>query len=174
MSYKTLYIFVEGNDDEDFFKAIKEKVFKDKYGDIQIVQYAQREKRYLKNYLDSIRSMGADYIFLADLDRFPCVTAKKDKLQEEYPFIERHRIIVVVKEIESWYLAGVDQEKRKKIGIKGSSKITNDLTKEQFQKLKPKNFVSLSAFREKLLGCFSLQTARENDTSFDYFLRKFN
>ena len=39
MEYKELFIFVEGDDDELFFDAVKEEVFGDKYYSIKIIKY---------------------------------------------------------------------------------------------------------------------------------------
>ncbi|MBC7327944.1 hypothetical protein H5T87_07500 [bacterium] len=173
MNYKVLYIFVEGDDDEDFFRAIKEEIFGGKYNCIQIVKYAQKDPEYVEKFIKSIKAMKADYIFVADIDKFPCITARKANIRGKYSFLDNEKILIVVKEIESWYLAGVDQAIRKKLKIKCSLPSTDDLTKEELKSLMPKKFLSFRTFLQELLKHYELQTARRNNKSFDYFLRKY-
>ncbi|MGB9878321.1 MAG: hypothetical protein ACPLPS_11200 [bacterium] len=59
MDYRILYIFVEGDDDEDFFNAVKEKVWGDKYHTVEIVKYAQKTSDFVKKYVNSINSLNA-------------------------------------------------------------------------------------------------------------------
>jgi hypothetical protein len=181
MEYKELFIFVEGDDDELFFAAIKEEVFGDKYYSIKIIKYAQKPLNEVKKCLAGIKALGekglgVEYIFVADADkdRFPCITARKEDIKRSYPFIDEDRILIVEPEIESWYLAGVDDVNRRKLRIKPSSPDTNTLTKEQFDKLIPRSFISRKAFLQALLDYFALQIARQNNRSFAYFLCKFN
>jgi hypothetical protein len=117
------------------------------------------------------RSIGADYIFTGDIDSMPCVTAKKKKLQKEYRNVEADKIIVIVKEIESWYIAGVDKPccKRLRIHFKASAE---NICKEELYSLKPKRFDSTVDFMIELLKNFDITTAKKRNTSFDYFVDK--
>ncbi|MGB9878320.1 MAG: hypothetical protein ACPLPS_11195, partial [bacterium] len=72
----------------------------------------------------------------------------------KFRFLNRDRILIVVKEIESWYLAGLCDSNRKKLRIKHSP-TTDDLTKEKFNALIPKKFVSRRSFMQALLDTFS-------------------
>jgi len=105
-TYKRLYIFVEGNDDERFFNKVLVPKFKEKYDYVKLIKYARWKKESVNNYIKSIKAMGADYIFVADINNSPCITAKKERIQSIYKKIDNDKIIVVIKEIESWYLAG--------------------------------------------------------------------
>jgi len=73
MVYKILYIFVEGDDDERFFREILLPIFENKYNEVKIVKYAQKPKKfyYLKKFIRSILSMGYTYIFVTDINNFP-------------------------------------------------------------------------------------------------------
>ena len=56
---------------------------------------------------------------------------KKKKTQEKHPNIDKDKIIVVIKEIESWYLAGLDNKACKQLKIKNFAN-TDNITKEKF------------------------------------------
>ena len=83
------------------------------------------------------------------------------------------QIAIVVKEIESWYLAGLDnkQSKNLKIPILNS---TDDITKEKFNQLIPKKFDSKLDFMTESLKCFSIETAKLKNKSFKYFIEKYD
>ncbi|MHC4361138.1 MAG: hypothetical protein ACYSTN_10185, partial [Planctomycetota bacterium] len=82
-----------------------------------------------------------------------------------------NNVIVIVKEIESWYLAGLDSKNCKKLGIKVFRK-TDNITKEQFDKLRPRKFNSRIDFMIEILKRFSMETAKRKNKSFDYFIAK--
>ena len=143
-SYRLLYIFVEGNDDERFFDRILTKELKKRYTAIKIIKYAHMKKEKVDDYIKSIKGMRADgmradYIYVTDINDSPCITAKKDKVLGRYRNIDGDRILVVVKEIESWYLAGLDDGVCKQLKIDSFSN-TGNITKEQFDALALKRF----------------------------------
>jgi hypothetical protein len=78
-----LYIFVEGDRDEDFFERIVKPRLVDRYNKIIIIKYAQKRIDYINSYIRSILSMNADYIFIADIDNSPCKTAKKRRIKKK-------------------------------------------------------------------------------------------
>ena len=79
-AYKRLFIWVEGNDDERFFNKIFIPKFKEKYDTVNIIKYAKLKKERIDNFIKSIKAMGADYIYLTDINNSPCVTAKKEEM----------------------------------------------------------------------------------------------
>ncbi|MCK4613853.1 MAG: hypothetical protein KAU14_03540 [Thermoplasmata archaeon] len=172
MGYRRLFIFVEGEDDRRFFDAVIKPLFFDNYDWIEIRTYAGMKKEKRDSFIKSIRAMGADYIMVADINRSPCVTHKKEKFTTHAHHIEPERIAVVIKEIEGWYLGGAEEAflAKNKIRFKGS---TDDLTKEQFNILTPTKYDSRIFFMAEMLKNFSVEKARENNVSFNYFLRKF-
>ncbi|MCK5177827.1 MAG: hypothetical protein KAQ92_08945 [Candidatus Aenigmarchaeota archaeon] len=109
-----LYIWVEGNDDVRFFEKIIKPIFEKKYDSIKIIKCAGKTKEHTNNYIKSIESMKDDYIFVRDINSSPCVTIKKEKTQKIFKKVDKNKIIVVVREIESWYLAGISDENLKK------------------------------------------------------------
>ncbi len=107
MAYKQLFIWVEGPDDMRFFNAIIKPLFAEKYDWIEVRSYAERKKEYVAAFLKSIQAMGADYIFTADINSAPCITKKKQNLLEIYPNANEAELLIIIQEIESWYLAGL-------------------------------------------------------------------
>ncbi|SIQ39990.1 hypothetical protein [Halanaerobium kushneri] len=170
--YKQLYILVEGNDDERFFREIIMPLFENDYDNIAIWQYAQQKYKKIKKFIKSINSMEADYFLVGDLDENSCVTEKKEKILEAFGNVSLKKIIVVIKEIESWYLAGLDQKTSSNIGIHNFED-TNDLFKEDFNELLETKYDSRIDFMQEIIKVFSIKVALEKNNSFRYFFNKF-
>ncbi len=167
----TIYLFVEGQDDKRFF----EKIFAVKFNRaVKIIEYAQKKEEKIESFIRSINKMGCDYIFFADLDNSRCITEKKEALTKKIKCLDKGKIIVVIKEIESWYLAGLDDKSRKKLGIKIKQKKTDGITKEKFRKMVPKKYQrSLINFKIEVLNLFSIETATSKNSSLKYFVEKY-
>jgi len=171
MAYKRLWILIEGNDEERFFRTIK-PIFENKYDFVQMWQHAQEPHKRIKDFLNSIRAMNSDYFFLKDINRSPCVTLRKENIRSKYGTrIDLNTVIIVVKAIESWYLAGLDDKSCRQIGL-GTFKNTDDLAKEQFNRLIPERFDSQIDFMVEILKRFSVETAKQKNKSFAYFMKK--
>jgi hypothetical protein len=169
--YKRLFIFVEGPDDDRFFNKIVKGLFKDRYNEIEILEYSRKTGEYINNFLKNIGKMGAEYICQSDLDEVPCATERKEKLKERFSGFEENRIIVVKIEIESWYLALLDDDACRKLRIKPSEiRNTDHINKENFNSLIPKRFDSRVDFMVEILNCASIETAMQRNTSFKYFI----
>ncbi len=80
--------------------------------------------------------------------------------------------MVVVPEIEGWYLAGLDAEHSARLGI-GEPAATDQITKEDFTRMRPRGLAANREFMLELLDGFSVAAARAQNQSFDYFCRKF-
>lgn len=171
MAYKVLYILVEGEDDKRFFEKVVKPTFEGKYDSVAVWKYAQEKNKKVSSFLRSIKGMNANYIYISDINLAPCVTAKKQDVQTKFKDIDRDRIIVVIKEIESWYLAGLDDTCCRKLGIPPYG-TTNSTTKEQFDDLIPKKFDSRIDFMQEILKCFDMETGKQKNASFKYFLEK--
>lgn len=170
VGYRRLYVWVEGTDDERFFERTVRATFEQRYDQVSVVRYAKRKRTKIRGYLNSIKAMPADCIFLADINAEPCVTAKKRTLEQRHG-IEGDRVIVVVMETESWYMAGLDDEASAQLGVP-VLKDTDSLTKEDFNRLMPERFGSRINFMVEILKRFSRETARRKNRSFRYFARK--
>ncbi len=168
-------MWVEGSDDERFFEGVLKRYFQSWYNDVRVIKYAEMPKGKMKKYFESIRSInGADYILLVDLNGSPCVTARKQKTREKFS-IEEDKIVVVVQEIESWYLAGLNDSEWKRLGIKGRCPATtDDVTKEVFNSisgsLRGRSRIELM---QEILEVFSTEVAMRKNRSFQYFMKKY-
>ena len=178
MAYGRLFIFVEGPDDERFFEKVVIPRLENKYDCVEVRHYRKSTKEYLNRFIESINAMNTelmktDYIFVTDIDITPCVTYKKQKIKNIYRRLDEDLIVVVKKEIESWYLAGLSDEGRRKLRVNHIPNSTNDITKEQFNSLKPKRFDSEIDFMLEVLKYFSIDNAKQRNASFKYFFDKF-
>jgi hypothetical protein len=173
MSYRRLFLFVEGDDDERFFSSVVVPALLTAYDHIQFVQFSGLNKEKRRGFLRSIAAMKADYILVRDLDRLPCVTAAKDQVLKSLPQVYPDRIQIVKAEIESWYCAGIPEDHPWRSLAIGRSANTSTITKEAFEAAvfqpgQPKLPAMLA-----LLESFDLQAAVQRNESFRRFLRKF-
>ena len=176
--YRRLFILIEGPDDGGFFRRIIKPIFEYRYDYVDIFEHAQKPYKITKNFIDNINSMAsdeimADYIFVTDIDDAPCITFRKQVKQNKLENLDKDKILVVIKEIESWYLAGLDSECCKKLRI-SSPNNTNDIAKEQFNRLIPKKFEeSRIDFLQEILKYFQVEIAKQKNASFRYLLEKY-
>ena len=173
MKERRLFIFVEGNDDERFFSRIVKPIFTDVYTSVEIVMYACMKNEKVYKFVRSIIEMEHDFIICADIDQEPSVRAKKSVLNERYGLFENDHMIIIIREIESWYLAGLDERAQHRLGIR-YFRGTNHITKEIFNSMIPRHYTSRIAFMGDVIGVFSLLVARENNRSFAYFCQKYH
>ena len=168
MAYRRLFIFVEGPDDLRFFEGIVKPRFEGEYDWVEVSSYAELKPVKVDAFIRSIEAMGADYLLAADMDDSPCITERKNRIRSRYQAVMLNNIIVVVREIECWYLSGLDERSCKKLGMKvlGS---TDALTKEEFLDLKPKKYDSRIDWMRDILQAFSVDTAIERNRSIRYF-----
>ena len=163
---------MEGDDDERFFDRLISPLYKQICDHVQIWKYSQETTKRVNGFLNSIHAMQADYIFVADLDDSPCVTAKKERITSQFKKLSEDRILVVCREIESWYIAGLNDDSHREIKIRRSYN-TDHISKEQFNRMMPKRFVSRIDFMQEIMKLFDRETASTKNTSFEYFMRKY-
>lgn len=169
MDEKRLIIFVEGPDDQRFFeKIIKPKLEPKK---VEIRSYANLKKSKLKSFVHSLNQMGVKFYFTADLDESPCVASKKKMLVRKHPFIKKECILIVKKEIESWYLAGLNTQSRKKFCPKPMGN-TELVGKEAFNKLILRKRSPRLISMIEILDGFSFSEAKMRNNSFGYVIQK--
>jgi len=172
VTYKRLFVLLEGDDDERFLRSIIVELFRDKFDSIIPFQYAQKNPKMIDKFIRSIRSMNADYLYLGDINNEPCISGKKSKIESKLREMNNSKMVIVVREIESWYLAGLDDSNCKKLKV-SIIRNTDNLTKEKFFQLKPKSFSSKKDFMIEILKHFSLNTAVRKNKSFKYFIQKY-
>jgi hypothetical protein len=170
---KRLFILVEGEDDIRFFGRIIKPLFVSRYESIEIIPYASIKRVKVNNFLKSVRQMNNDYIFVADIDTERSVRDKKQLLYYHFDNISGHSIVIVIKEIESWYYAGISATAAQDLGIADLA-ATDDLFKEDFNRLMPRQFDSRIDFMFEILKSFSLETAVQKNRSFKFFVERYH
>lgn len=170
---KILVIWVEGGSDARFFDLVIKPFFKQAYKRVEVRTYANLKRVKFEKMLQGLRSINVDCLVVADMDREKCVTAKKEVIGARIRNIEPERIRVVIEEIESWYLAGLDENAAHSLNLPLFQK-TDAITKEQFVAMMPRSFDSRIDFMMEILKVFSPAVAVEKNTSFNYFFAKHN
>jgi len=166
MTYKQLFIFVEGYDDVIFFEEINKLKFEQEYNQVEIIPYAKKTDVYIKNLIKNYnKANNINYIFTFDEDAINKV--KKYNVDE-------NRKTIVIKEIESWYLAGLTYEKLQSENINHKEINTDNLTKEDFDKLIPEKYRNRTDFMLEILNHFDIPTAKDNNKSFCDFADKYD
>ena len=172
MSYKQLFILVEGPDDERFFNNVLPEAFREKYNHIRYFKYSGWKDDKIVSFMKSIAKRSeCSYLFVADINSSPCIMQKKDRIVNKYRNIDPDKIIIVVKEIESWYLAGLNKRSSSELKIR-SLNTTDKITKEKFNAIIPVKFKSRIDFMIEILKLFSNETAKQKNKSFNYFSKK--
>lgn len=173
MGYKRLFIWVEGQDDIRFFNRIIKSILEKKYELVEVISYANMSRQKFTNFLKTIKAMNASYIYVTDINNSPCISAKKEQIHSTLKDVNEDRIHVVIKEIESWYLAGLSNENLRRLKIR-QHKVIENITKEQFNNLIPKKFDSRIDFMWEILKSYSIKIASQNNRSFKYLVEKYN
>ena len=134
--YRRLWLLVEGADDRRFCTEVLTPFFRATFDHVAIWDYSQKKDAKLTSLIRSIDSMNDHYLLFGDIDERPCVTATKEYLVNQFSVPAWDRIVVVRREIEAWYLAGLDDEACRDLGLDGVSNVDVDaVTKEQFDRL---------------------------------------
>lgn len=168
-----LYFLVEGNDDEDFIRSVIFPLVKGVDPNlIHIWKYREQKKEKVKGFLTSLNQMHSNFFYITDNDDSVCVTCAKLRELNYYRLkgiLDESRIIVVIKEIESWYYAGMVASKAKKIGIIKTGLNANDVTKEKFKEIISKDKTRQEVL-QKILSNFDLSKGMNENTSLAYFI----
>ena len=169
-SYRMLWLLVEGADDRRFCRDILIPVFQTTFDHVQAWEYSQRRPVERARILRSIGSMNADYILFGDIDERPCVTVTKETITNQFAGLTWDRIVVVRREIEAWYLAGLDEAACGDLGLGQVSDI-DSITKEQFDQLVGGRVNHTNTMVE-ILERYDVEVARQRSPSFGYFWQK--
>jgi len=165
-----MWVLIEGGKDSRFVRGVLRPILQRAYDFVETWEYAERPPEKVVDFLKSMSAMKADYLFLGDFDTSPCVTERKEHLLRSYkPMLDAGRIIVVRAEIESWYLAGVDDKNCQGFGIPVIPH-TDGVTKEQFEKLMPTKFKSVVDFMDEIVNRFCIDAAIRKNRSFGYLM----
>ena len=170
---KQLFILVEGGDDVRFFGRIIKPLFVSRYDSVEIIPYACIKREKVNKFLKSVRLMNHDYIFVSDIDFEHSVRDKKQILYCRFNQFDGNDIVIVIREIESWYLAGLPPDTAQRIGVQ-TSDTTDKLTKEDFNRMFPAMFDSRIDFMFEILKFFSIENAAKKNHSFNYFVHRYH
>ena len=167
-----LFLFLEGTDDVRFFTHILFPLFRHKYSNrIKPVKYAEMKPSSRERMITAIKKSGADFVYVQDLHSSKCVTASRQKIMLELnEVISEDDIAVVIKEIECWYLCGLNQNCCRKLTGKVLED-THTFTKNRFNRLIPRG-MPRSEFMLKILEKYDVKTGKINNASFKYFIEK--
>ena len=169
---KRLFILVEGEDDIRFFGRLVKPLLAPSYHSVEIIPYACIKREKVNKFLKSVALMNNDYIFVADIDQERSVRDKKQILYYRFSDIDGRNIVVVIREIESWYLAGISPDTAQDLGVRDIPS-TDQITKEDFNALMPPRFDSRIDFMFEILKSFSLEIAIRKNTSFRFFVNHY-
>jgi hypothetical protein len=170
MTSRTLYVLLEGNDDERFFRRLLQPYLQRRYRRIKYWKYAREKRKHTLKFIRSLLRMESDFLFVRDNDTAPSVQAKKQEIAEFYEgAIPDRAIVIVVMEIESWYMAGPNAAYLRKRGIPSLNGSTDSLTKEEFNRLIPP-LMSRIEFLNEILEQFSIDRGITRNTSFRFFI----
>ncbi len=146
-----------------------------RYGRVEYITYVQLKTSKIRKYVGAFQKGGREFGFVGNLNSFPCVTAKKQRVADQYGITGPSNIAVVVREIEAWYVAGLRLETLRDLTndkkLKPPEAVT-DVTKEWLKSVIPPEMPRI-AFMAKILDKFNLAVARQRSESLRYFLKKY-
>jgi hypothetical protein len=171
MHYKQVCFLVEGRDDLRFFEDIVKPLIIAHYNWVKVHSYQTMSPVLVDDLIKNYSAQGVDIYLTRDLDTAPCFSTKKAEIRSIYKNIEASRIVIVKPEIEAWYLAGIDKQNWDKLKI-APCRDVNAVTKDHFERLKPRRFASTIDFMNELRKVYSPNMAREKSPSFSYLLHK--
>lgn len=167
-----MFVFIEGDDDERFVETVIRHYLESRYDRVVLIPYAQKTRAERRKYIRALhRTPGAEYIVLGDINKAVCVPERRHKIAAQFGDIPLERVVVVVKEIEAWYLAGLDASSCGELKIKRFGR-TDELTKETFNSLIAKSWQSRFDFKVECLRRFEVAVAVSKNESFKYFAEK--
>lgn len=178
MIISSLYVFYEGPDDLTFIERIIKPFFEKRNISVIPVNQYKKKRITIGKFINSISSIpSSSYIYMKDFDTYPCISKRKESIDNDLSHcIDINRILIIQKEIESWYLAGTDRRTLRRLKVNPCDidtiiKSTEDIDCNRFNKLFPKS-LSRSEILGTLLINYDLNVAELRNKSIRYFLKK--
>ena len=107
------------------------------------------------------------------MDNPVCCMKKKSNIRSKRASnVDLAKVIIVKTEIESWYLAGLNYSDALSLNVTFRTN-TEGITKEIFRSMVRSSFSSNIDFMVEVLNKFSIDTAKNQNSSFLYFCSKF-
>ena len=165
-----LFVLVEGRDDERFVEAAVVPLIQSSYW-IQIIHYSKQKRVKTRSVVHSARRMGACIVVIGDIDNAVCITARRQKLKDDFGLEHLQCVFLAVPEIESWYLAGLSDNSCEELGLDPVGD-TSGVTKEVLLSMLPKRYASEIHFKSEVLNRFEWSEALARNPSVAYFHEK--
>ena len=170
-----LYIFVEGLEDKMLVASVLLPLFQPSYDQVSIQRYAEESTEKLSRKIGTIISKNQDYIIFGDFDSGLCIRTRIQDIKDKFGNQNLNSIYIVIKEIESWYLAGLDLNCQINLGVRSFSTPTDNIGKGAFRRLMPRNrFVNVRDFMQEILRYYSLHEGKRSNNSLQYFCNDYN
>lgn len=171
--YNKLYIWVEGPEDKDIFEKMLPLLLR-KYVKVHIRERGRDCEEKTNTIISAVIQKGDDNLLVvdSDFDNNVCISKKKIAIKAKFPSLKERDILLVVKEIEGWYLAGLSDQACRRIGISPIPN-TDGVGKNQLQRFIPKKYRGKADFMEEILKNFDSDVARLKNSSFNYFFKNF-
>jgi len=145
------------------FEKIVLPIFNKRQITVSLRMYANEKHQELAKLIQSLKQMNMDYILVADKNsEQTCITAKKENIRQRYNNeAEIDKIIVVIKEIESWYLSGLIEEQAKKLDLPVLDN-TENVGKRKFDEYRRHcRLPNRKDLMKEILKYFSIKTAKQ-------------
>lgn len=172
---RNLYLLVEGIDDFRFFEKVGSILFTRTQS--FPVEYSQKSNQQINKIISGYRNSPYDnYIYFADQDNHKTIHVVKKARKKIITELNEDNICVVSPEIESWYLAGLNEKDSITLGIKYLP-TTDSVTKERFHKIVPsrvfEDYFRKEHYMDQILNLFSVDLARRRNASFNEFYKQY-
>lgn len=142
-----------------------EKILLDKYSVVHIRKYASERRLKLGQFIRLI-NRDDEYIFVVDMDNAKNDVERKNCVTENIADnVEHKKIVIIKKEIESWYQAGLNQKDSASLGIEYVSD-TELVTKGMLYNTMPSKFITKDDFLIEIMKNFSVDEAKKHNKSF--------
>ena len=172
---RNLFVFVEGKEDIIFVKNVLHNIFIKHSINVIPIPYQKTRNHEVINHIKASKAKNQDYVLLSELDShtYPCITSRKDqRIRELDGEITHDKIIIVVEELESWCLAGIDTNIDEYADFVIPEN-TDDVTKEDFDVILSNTSFNKNKLFNFLSFNFSVGLAIERNKSFKYFLERY-
>lgn len=173
---KNLFVFVEGKEDLIFVKNILSNIFLKNSILLIPIPYQKTRNHEIIKHIKTAKSKNQNYVLLSDLDShtYPCITSrKKSRMDELDGEIAGDEIVIIVEELESWCLAGIDTDIDEYYEFE-IPETTDNITKEDFNEIISKTSFNKNKLLNYLSRNFDVNLAVKRNKSFKYFLEKYD
>ena len=171
---RLIWIILKGNDDERFFERIVKPHLEKKYSRVKFYKYAARPRSELEKFVNLLQKAKTEYMFISDFDQSECFKGRKDQITSKSASkVDHARIVIAKSAIESWYLAGLNYGSAASLQITLHTD-TENITKKEFAEIMRRGkHSSIINFKMQILKEFVINTAKQQNKSFQYFCEKF-